>query len=269
MGFDSGEKNKPTIVFVHGIGSSSATWQRVITELQAKADIRILSVDLLGFGASPKPNWVYYTPKDHARALAATLRRRRVRNCILVGHSLGALVAIEYAKRHPSRAVSLVLCSPPLYTEGEAKKWLPQRDDIYKKLYQQVRKRETSTLRLSDALSRRSLLNDGFSLNEETLPAFMKSLEASIEHQTASEDLRDLSVPTTILYGRLDPIVIGKNIRETSKDNPAIEVKIIVSGHEISKRYAQKLHTVILDHLRSSYGEAALFKSPESPYNRQ
>lgn len=249
VSYDSGFSNKPTFVFVHGIGSSAAMWQNVVTQLQDMADIRIIGVDLLGFGDSPKPEWAQYNTVDHAKALAATLRRRRVGKCVIVGHSLGALVAIEYAKRHPYKVDTLFLCSPPLYTVTDAAKWLPSRDAIYQKLYQKTRERQERALALGQLLSSKIRPNRGFMLNEDTLPAFMKSLEKSIENQTSMQDLMQIKCPTTIFYGKLDPIIIGKNIRTVAKHNDRMKVVGIVTGHEIGKAYARVLIAALHDYV--------------------
>lgn len=241
VSYDSGFSDKPTFVFVHGIGSSAAMWQNVVTQLQNMADIRIIGVDLLGFGSSPKPEWVQYSTADHAKALAATLRRRRVGECVIVGHSLGALVAIEYAKRHPHKVDSLFLCSPPLYTVSDAAKWLPSRDAVYQKLYQKTRERQERALALGRLLSTKIRPNRGFMFNEETLPAFMKSLEKSIESQTSMQDLAQVQCPITIFYGKLDPIILSKNIRTVAKQNDRVKVNSVVAGHEIGKNYAKVL----------------------------
>lgn len=251
VSYDSGFSSKPTFVFVHGIGSSAAMWQSVVTQLQEVADVRIIGVDLLGFGDSPKPEWVTYSAIDHAKALAATLRRRRVGKCVIVGHSLGALVAIEYAKRHPGGVEALILCSPPLYTTSDAAKWLPSRDSLYQKLYRRMRERQERTLALGQLLTTKIRPNRGFMLNEYTLPAFMKSLERSIEDQTAMQDLRQIARPITILYGKLDPVIIGKNIRKVAKQNDQIKTVSVVAGHEIGKTYAKALLTVLDDYVNS------------------
>lgn len=241
VSYDSGYADKPTFIFIHGIGSSAAMWQNVVTQLQDMADVRIIGVDLLGFGNSPKPEWVRYNTVDHARSLAATLRRRRVDKCVIVGHSLGALVAIEYAKRHPRKVDSLFLCSPPLYTVSDAAKWMPSRDAIYQKLYQKIRERQERTLALGQLLSTKIRPNRGFMLSEETLPAFIKSLERSIESQTSMQDLSNIQQPTTIFYGKLDPIVISSNVRAVMKRNDRVKASSIVAGHEIGKTYAKVL----------------------------
>jgi cis-3-alkyl-4-acyloxetan-2-one decarboxylase len=76
----------------------------------------VIVVDLLGFGDSPKPDWATYDARTQAQSLAKTLLGLGLtQRVVLVGHSMGSLVAVEFAKRYPALVKALVLCSPPLY----------------------------------------------------------------------------------------------------------------------------------------------------------
>ena len=78
-------------------------------------------VDLLGFGDSPKP-WCRYTVDRHLDALAAALVRQR--NMTLVGHSLGAVLAVVYAARHPALVRRLFLIGLPYFgSQANAYRW--------------------------------------------------------------------------------------------------------------------------------------------------
>ena len=67
------KRPKATVLFLHGIGNSGAAWQEVIDRLPS--DIRVISIDLLGFGKSSRPNHATYNATTQARAVIATLLR--------------------------------------------------------------------------------------------------------------------------------------------------------------------------------------------------
>ncbi len=73
---------------------------------------RTMLVDLLGFGDSPKP-WCRYTVDRHLDALHAALAGHG--RMTLVGHSLGAVLALAYAARHPTAVRRLVLLGLPYF----------------------------------------------------------------------------------------------------------------------------------------------------------
>jgi pimeloyl-ACP methyl ester carboxylesterase len=96
----------PVIVLVHGITSSSATWDRVIGHLAKR--FTVLAPDLLGHGESAKPRGDYSLGAyaSGVRDLLVTLGHERA---TFVGHSLGGGVAMQLAYQFPERAERLVL----------------------------------------------------------------------------------------------------------------------------------------------------------------
>lgn len=101
----------PPLVLIHGIGSRSVTWWPVIDELAAIAHLYV--VDLRGHGESDKPASGYLLP-DYAVDLAAIMDELTLAYPAILGHSLGSLVTLEWAKGNPSRASAIILEDPPL-----------------------------------------------------------------------------------------------------------------------------------------------------------
>ncbi len=103
----------PPVVLLHGMGGSNIYWGAEFDTLASH--VRLVAVDLLGFGESPKPN-VGYSPRHHADAVAACLRELGIDEpAIVVGHSMGTLVALALATYHPELVDSVVAIAPPIY----------------------------------------------------------------------------------------------------------------------------------------------------------
>ncbi len=100
----------PTLVFLPGLGGTTRYWQGRVDVLER--DHHLLFVDVLGFGQSPKP-WIRYTVEEHVSALHHTLNQQAP--FTLVGHSMGAILAVAYAARYPRQVERLVLFSLPYY----------------------------------------------------------------------------------------------------------------------------------------------------------
>lgn len=231
------KKPRATVVFIHGIGHSGNAWEEVIAKLPK--DIRVISIDLLGFGKSPKPRWPIYSVRLQARTFIATILRLRINGpIILVGHSLGALVSVEIARRYPLLVRSLVLCSPPFYKQDIiARKLLPHSDNILKDIYKAIHKNPEQFIKISMLAVKYGLVNKSFSVTDDDVHSYMGALEASIINQTSLRDAIKLKKRMRIIHGRLDPVVIGRNLKTLVKRNPKASLNVIIAGHEVSGLY--------------------------------
>lgn len=116
----------PAIAFLPGLGLTTRYWEPRVASLAASH--RLLLLDVLGFGQSPKP-WITYTVERHVEALHGVLGGRGP--LTVVGHSLGALLAIAYAARHPRNVDGLVLLGLPYFHgETEARQFLRTRSTL-------------------------------------------------------------------------------------------------------------------------------------------
>jgi pimeloyl-ACP methyl ester carboxylesterase len=98
------------VVLLHGIGSGAASWVRQLDALGATR--RVLAWDAPGYGASTPVHGASPAAADYAAALAAWLDALGIARCVLVGHSLGAIVAGGLARAMPERLAGLLLISP-------------------------------------------------------------------------------------------------------------------------------------------------------------
>ena len=236
--FLSPKRPKATFVLIHGIGNSAKAWNDLIPLLPD--NVRVIGIDLLGFGQSPKPNFVKYDAKTQARSVWLTLiKLRLLQQPIIVGHSLGSLVAVEVAKRYPIAIKKLILCSPPFYKPTEAKRQLLKRDEILKDLYRRMKKYPLTLESLSPLIVKLKLASPALNINEGNVASYVAALESSIVNQTSMQDAAKLKLPITVLYGALDPVVIGSNIRSLAKKNSNIIAKKIATGHEVVGRYVR------------------------------
>ncbi len=100
----------PPIVFVHGNASSHATWQPTVEHLKDR--YRCITYDLRGHGASEPSHGSYSMDRliDDLESVRVHCGLGRMR---LVGHSLGAMIATEYALRFPELVERLCLLAMP------------------------------------------------------------------------------------------------------------------------------------------------------------
>lgn len=109
-----GPGEAPPLVLLHGIGSRGVSWWPVLDELAA--EYRLVVLDLRGHGASAAPPAGYLLP-DYAADLSALIEALGLDRPRLLGHSLGGLVALEWATLQPDRAVAIAVEDSPLRSE--------------------------------------------------------------------------------------------------------------------------------------------------------
>lgn len=104
--YDAGNPSAFPMLLIHGLGDEADTWRHLIPSLSANH--RVIALDLPGFGRSDKPARAYTVPffQDVIIELLDTLTIPRV---MLVGHSLGAIIAHSIALNHPARVNRLIL----------------------------------------------------------------------------------------------------------------------------------------------------------------
>jgi pimeloyl-ACP methyl ester carboxylesterase len=100
------EGRGPAVVLLHGLGGFAESWRHNQPSLAARATVYAL--DLPGFGRSGKPR-AGYSLGYFGRVLHAFLDAVGVTQAALVGHSLGAAVAVTYALTRPARVERLAL----------------------------------------------------------------------------------------------------------------------------------------------------------------
>lgn len=242
-------KAKHTLVFLHGIGSSGAAWSGVVSRL-VNQPVNIVVLDLLGFGDSPRPAWAKYDAKTQARAVNKTVALKiRTRSAVLVGHSMGSLVAIECAKRS-RRYSGLLLASPPLY-DDKTDKYLPDRDRQLVKLYDMMTRHPKRIVKISAIARKYGLIGHAFDVTESTVGEYIAALKAAIINQTSLVDIKLLKLPIRIVYGTLDPLVIGSHIRSLNKERSNVTVKSFLGSHDVEGRYV----TVIIKYINEFLAE--------------
>jgi len=253
------EGSGPVVILVHGIASSSVTFQEVIPLLSTSH--RVIAIDILGFGRSPAPEGCQYRLEDHVGALAATIRSLRLRApFILVGHSLGSLIGTRFAalnRRGTLRAAwnrftrhgavsRVVLVGPPVYLSpqdiGDPR--VRARVAAYLRAYDFLRTNKEFTLNNAAFLSR--LLPKGvFEITTETWTPFVKSLENCIERQTVVSDIASLHVPVDVIYGGLDQFIAPGSMNVIERMRHVTMHRVEANDHIIRRGLARELVRVI------------------------
>jgi pimeloyl-ACP methyl ester carboxylesterase len=240
------EGSGPVVIFLHGIASSAVTFANVIPLVTGRH--RIIALDLLGFGGSPSPADATYSVEEHAAAVLRTIGALGLRGpLVLVGHSMGAIIAIRLAATHPRRVSRLVIVSPPIYLAPDALWDWRDRAALgaYLRVYDYLRSNKDFTIRAAAGLARLAPIDNLLEVSERNWNAFVLSLEHAIESQTTVSDLVSVRVPVELVYGSMDPFLAPSGIRLAESMRHVTAHRIDGGDHVIRKRMAKVVAAAI------------------------
>ncbi|WP_068829942.1 alpha/beta fold hydrolase [Xanthomonas cerealis] len=107
----TGTPNGRTVVLLHGKNFCAATWESAIAALTA-AGYRVIAPDQIGFCKSSKPQAYQFSFAQLAANTHALLQQAGVSRAVLVGHSMGGMLAAHYALQYPQDVSQLLLVNP-------------------------------------------------------------------------------------------------------------------------------------------------------------
>ena len=107
------------LLFINSLGSDLRIWDEVVAQLAAHHSI--VRYDKRGHGLSDTPPGPY-SMRDHANDLVALMDHVGIENAVLVGISVGGMIAQDLAAWHPDRVRALILCDTGAKI-GTAQSW--------------------------------------------------------------------------------------------------------------------------------------------------
>ncbi|MGQ9908584.1 MAG: alpha/beta hydrolase [Candidatus Flexifilum sp.] len=110
------------VILLHTWLGSWRYWTPTMQQLQAT--YRLYALDLFGFGDSAK-NPVHYSLEHQIALLEDFMAQMALPKAAFIGHGLGALLAAEFARRHPDRVARLLAVSAPLFDTHDLDRRVP------------------------------------------------------------------------------------------------------------------------------------------------
>ena len=254
-----GPESAMPVVFLHGITGSRRYFQRRVAPLAGR--YRVIIPDLLGFGLSPKPP-IDYTVPAFRSALRELLVHDGVagRRHVLVGHSLGALIAIEYAIEHPDEIAALVLINLPRHTSAQEAHdlfWLGSAS--YRKLLNEhsISENLAQIRRMGIDLVLRHVVKFPWGVVADCRKFTMRSLTSTLEHSLLNYRLDEVlpklrPVPVLLIHGMRDPVAPFRNIEDLPLKYPFMRFSLIPSsGHHVFLTHSRRCLRIIEEFISS------------------
>ncbi|MFZ4813779.1 MAG: alpha/beta fold hydrolase [Phototrophicaceae bacterium] len=216
---DAGSPSANPILLLHGgVGNARFHWERLVTELAP--DFHVVAPDLPGFGKSdllPQMNYAALLTWTSNLLDALDLSQT-----VLVGNSMGGLIARLYAAANPIRVPALVLINGGRLTSTAALpvRWLTNfpvagRLFLNNVSRQGVKSRESLGWLTAKAADTNILTDEMVQTAQANLPGMSALLKMQLN--SPLPDPRIPSLPTLIMWGEDDtllPLTIGEGIRD-------------------------------------------------------
>jgi 3-oxoadipate enol-lactonase len=231
----------PVVVLIQGLGLSSAFWGHFPEHIRsALPGARVILVDNRGVGDSDEPKGLF-TVADLADDVRVVLDSEKIASAIVVGVSLGGMIAQEFALRHSNFTAGLVLIST---TPGFDAKSLPKlealalmlqapramgidaRRELYRKLFFGTKPPHESARLAAELMERWAPL---FQNRRLSVATFARQLLAGLRHRT-SDRLQRIACPTHVLFGSDDIVIRPELTQALGRAIPGAVVEELAGG---------------------------------------
>ncbi len=248
------------VIMIHGIAASLHDWDALIPELTQNG-YASYALDLLGHGDSPKPNsrayhmdWMYEHFINWMRSLKLT------EPAIVIGHSLGGHIALEYARRVSAWTRGLILVNP-FYSRLQLPFFL-RRSYSSRNLRGLIAGKTPEWMfRAIVDITSRALGHSAGALH--SLPEHIRAQTALDYTRTApgvynisnvisdqTEFLPQISVPTLVVWGDRDQTLAPASFSKLINLLPRAIGKTIPAGHVPHQSNAPEFNALALEFLR-------------------
>ena len=240
---DSSKRFRPPLILIHGAGSDHSIWPHRLRRLPGW---RVIAIDLPGHGGSLGA--VPASIQEYARRVWKFLIQIKIYHAILLGHSLGGMIALEMALSEPERVASLILLGasryPPRQPELCARLERPaDRDRML-----QILEKNLFSPDCDPKLKKRIML----SLAPARLSVLCADWKLALEY-LVPENLHEISCPALILSGEHDRMTPPASGRALAGIIPHARFECIPkAGHSLFLEQTELVTLKIQDFLQET-----------------
>lgn len=248
-------KSRPTAVFLHGLSSNHTTWLKIIRALCGNK-YNCLAPDLRGHGFSDKTkNKKLYKLNVFSDDLHEIINKEQIKDFILVGYSFGGQIAIDYTAKHQESVKGLILISanhvPPLkylHLNFLTPVFYIGLNLLAALLFWQKR-RNYHYYQHGKTVGYWDSVWDGL----RTMPISVNFwMLAQVVKLNLKNAVRQIKIPTILVYGKNDAFITRKEISDMAKVIPG--ARLIISknpNHFVGTNSQNETARIILDFLKN------------------
>jgi len=242
---DTGPKDAPVVLMLHGFGSSLQTWDYWAAKLETQ--YRVIRPDLPGFGLSGPRADRDYSEEADVVVLRQFLDALGIKQLAVIGHSMGGKMAWTLAAAEPERVTKLVLMAPDGY---------PDDKDIGSRSYAMPAAMGVIQYFLPKYFVRKSI-EPAFANSQTLTDALIDRYDDMLKapgvrgaildraQQTIYTDpvprLKSIKAPTLLLWGEQDQMIPSGNAQRYASQLVNVKTVLIpLLGHVLQEEQPEK-----------------------------
>jgi pimeloyl-ACP methyl ester carboxylesterase len=235
--YETAGKGRP-LVLLHGIGSGSRSWRRQLAELSE--DFRVIAWDAPGYGGSSDPSGPP-SMRFYAACLRGLLEALQLKHIILLGHSMGGVIAQEFYRSYPEFIEALIIA------DTRSRGWNTGHEQRLK-MIRTMTPAEIAAERAPRLLSRSApdaLIREVESIMSEIRPPGYEFAAIALAESDTGDVLCNLRVPTLLIWGDQDEITpVWKELP------PGARLEVIANaGHLCYAEQPDKFNSIVREFL--------------------
>ena len=219
-----------TLVFLHGFLLEKGMWKDVA--LAFKKSHRVICIDLLGHGKTENLGYIH-TMEDQAKMLKFLLDTLEIKNCFLIGHSMGGYISLSFSELYRDTVSGLCLMNSTAMADDAEKKRNRDRGIAAIKHNHKTFIRVAIPSLFSE--ENRSVFSQEINeITEESLKMSQQGIIASLEGMKVRNDrthmLNQDDFHVLMIFGKKDPVLDYKSFQLQAK-NKSVTSVILDGGH--------------------------------------
>ncbi|WP_367114749.1 alpha/beta fold hydrolase [Sphingomonas sp.] len=255
---DTGPRNAPVLMLIHGSNASLHTWEPWAKRLEQQ--YRIIRFDLPGHGLTGPHPRRDYTMRSYADVVEQLRLKLHLARFVIAGNSMGGSVAWHYALWHPERVRALILVDsggqPEPMRTSVPLGFRIARTPVLRYFATQITPRALIESTLDDSFTNRELVTPAMVDRYWELLRYPGNRQATVDRFSTRRDpasparLQALKMPVLILWGADDKLIPVSSANWFAQQIPDHQVIIYpATGHVPMEERADESARDVLDFL--------------------
>lgn len=240
---------QPSVLFIHGAANDHSVWA-LQSRYFAHHGWNVLAVDLPGHGKSPSP--ALSSIETMADWCAEVMSGARIEQAAIVGHSMGSLIALELAARHPERVTKIALVGTAFPMKvSEALLGAARAEDHAALDMINVWGHSGAGQMGGNRAPGQWMMGAGMRLMERNAKPLHRDFSACNDYQGAVTSASRITCPALVIAGNRDLMTPAKSAQALAGQLPNASVTVLDgAGHDIMSEQPDALLDALIAFLK-------------------